>query len=166
MKKKSLVLLVTLLSLFTCANLSAKNSFAPIFKKSGVKIKDAMTLRDPFRRESRKGSRDGAARGRVLVNNKFSNFPVMGKVNLDNIKIVGVLLGENRRAIARVSDSSGKVGETTFIIKEGMKLGLNNAEVKAIVPGGIVLAEKIRNVYEEDEYIETVIPITLPDSGN
>jgi type IV pilus assembly protein PilP len=161
MIKKFTITLFVYLSLF--ASVTAKNSFTPIFKKSGVKIKDAVNLRDPFRRETRRGSRGGEARGRMLTNDKFSNFPVMGKVNLDSIKIVGVLLGENRRAIARITDVGGKVGDSTFIIKEGMKIGLNNAEVKAIVPGGIVIAEKIRNVYEEDEYIETVIPITLPN---
>ena len=47
-----------------------------------------------------------------------------------------------------------------FYIKEGMKLGSSGAEVKAILPGGIVLVEKIRNVYDQDEYLETVIPIS------
>ena len=47
-----------------------------------------------------------------------------------------------------------------YYIKEGMKLGENGAEVKAILPGGIVLVEKIRNVYDQDEYLETVIPVS------
>ncbi len=162
-----LVYIISALILFSSETsvYAEKNSLTPIFKKAGVKIKDAMSLRDPFRRENRKGSGPKSGRGRILVDDKFSNLPVMGKVTLDSIKIVGVLLGENRRAIARLMDSGGKVGNSTIIIKEGMKLGLNDAEVKAIVPGGIVIAEKIRNVYEEDEYIETVIPITLPEGS-
>lgn len=164
---KALTYILTFIILLTTGRsiYAAKSSLAPIFKKSGVRIKDALNLRDPFRRESRKGSRSKSNRGRILVDNKFSNLPVIGRATLDSIKIVGVLLGENRRAIARVVSSSGKVSDSTFIIKEGMKLGQNDAEVKAIVPGGIVVAEKIRNVYEEDEYIETIIPITLPDDG-
>ena len=46
-------------------------------------------------------------------------------------------------------------------MREGMKLGLNNAEIKAILPGGIVLVEKIRNVYDEDEYLETILPVSI-----
>ena len=47
-----------------------------------------------------------------------------------------------------------------IIIKEGSKLGPDNAEVKAILPGGIILVEKIVNVYGQEEYLETVVPIS------
>ena len=47
-----------------------------------------------------------------------------------------------------------------MLLKEGRTLGKNRAEVRAILPGGVVLVEKITNVYEQDEYIETIIPIT------
>jgi hypothetical protein len=33
-------------------------------------------------------------------------------------------------------------------------------DVKAILPGGIILVEKIRNVYDQDEYLETVLPVS------
>jgi type IV pilus assembly protein PilP len=85
---------------------------------------------------------------------------------------VGVLLGENRRALAKVANESGgdnnrgmsrereQLSEETFILKEGMLIGENDAELKAILPGGIVLVEKITNVYDQEEYLETIIPIT------
>jgi hypothetical protein len=41
-----------------------------------------------------------------------------------------------------------------------MKLGPNNADIKAILPGGIILVEKVTNIYGEDEFLETVIPIS------
>ena len=41
-----------------------------------------------------------------------------------------------------------------------MRLGRDNAEIKAILPGGIVVVEKIRNVYNQEEYLETIIPIS------
>ena len=44
-------------------------------------------------------------------------------------------------------------------LKEGMTLGTQNAVVRAILPGGIVLVEKISNVYGQEEFFETVIPI-------
>jgi len=133
-----------------------------ILKRADIDIKDPMKLRDPFKRKNRKLSTSGQSRGRILTNNKFSNYPNLGGRDIESIRIVGVLLGENRRAIARIVEDSGSYLPETYFIKEGMPLGLNGAIVKAIVPGGIVLAEKVRNVYEEDEYIETVIPITTP----
>ena len=47
--------------------------------------------------------------------------------------------GKTGDAIART-----KGNKETFIIKEGMPLGLDNAIVKAIMPGGVVLVEKIK----------------------
>lgn len=68
---------------------------------------------------------------------------------------MGVLIGPERRAMARVSGA-----KDSFIIKEGMHIGPNQAEVKAILPGGVILVEKIRNVYDQDEYLETVLPVS------
>ena len=47
-----------------------------------------------------------------------------------------------------------------YLLREGMKVGEDKSEIKAILPGGIVVVEKIRNIYEQDEYIETVIPFS------
>jgi type IV pilus assembly protein PilP len=41
-----------------------------------------------------------------------------------------------------------------------MKLGENQAELKAILPGGIVVVEKLKDVYDKDEFIETLIPVS------
>jgi hypothetical protein len=41
-----------------------------------------------------------------------------------------------------------------------MKLGANKATLRAILPGGLVLVEKNTNIYGEDEYLETVIPLS------
>ena len=87
--------------------------------------------------------------------NSYSNRPSLAGVALDNISIVGVMLGKNRRAIAKTKGS-----KDTFIIKEGMSLGLDNAVVRAIMPGGVVLVEKIKNVYDQFEYLETLLPIS------
>ena len=51
-------------------------------------------------------------------------------------------------------------GGPIIILKEGMKIGEDGAELKAILPGGIILVEKIVNVYGQEEYLETVIPIS------
>jgi Tfp pilus assembly protein PilP len=72
-----------------------------------------------------------------------------------------VVLGADRRALVKISSDAQVAGEDNiYYIKEGMKVGENGAEVKAILAGGIVLVEKIRNVYDQDEYLETVIPVS------
>ena len=156
-------IMMIIFSLFLSSSVFANLNF---IKKSGVQIKEPLKLRDPFKRDARSMIKSGQSRGRILIDNKFSNLPKIDNVSLESIRIVGILLGKNRRAIARVVDDTGTAGKETYIVKEGMKLGENGAAVKAIVPGGIILAEKIRNVYEEDEYIETVIPITAPSVGD
>jgi hypothetical protein len=120
-------------------------------------MKDKNKLRDPFKRPTFKlASRSKTAKS----TDDFSNIPTIGNTPLNSIKIVGVLLGKNRRAIAKIVTGAGTTAEETYILKEGMKLGDEGAELKAILPGGIVIVEKIRNVYDQDEYLETVIPVT------
>lgn len=124
-------------------------------------IKNPFELRDPFKKKKRKSGKRSKNYGNYLKNGKYSNIPsIEDGFKVNQIRIVGVLLGQNRRAIAKVADQNGTISSESYIVKEGMKIGENNAEVKAIVPGGVVLVEKIRNVYDQDEYIETIIPVT------
>jgi type IV pilus assembly protein PilP len=125
-----------------------------------------MELRDPFMRKSNKRKTNAAeAKTRNQLLGIYSNVKnTIETKPLESIRIVGVVLGAERRAMAKVIDEVGMGvdGETTvYLIKEGMKIGENGAEVKAILPGGIVLVEKIRNVYDQDEYLETVIPVSV-----
>jgi Tfp pilus assembly protein PilP len=133
---------------------------SPIFQKGATTIKNPLDLRDPFKQSSRRSRKRKKNYGGYLTEGKYSNLPSITAFPLGQIRIIGVLLGKNRRAIARISTGEGQASKETYMIKEGMKIGENNAEVKAIVPGGIVLVEKIRNVYDQDEYIETVIPVS------
>lgn len=70
-------------------------------------------------------------------------------------------MGHRRRAIAKIRGKDGKIikKKGSFLIKEGMLLGNDQSEVKAILPGGIVLVEKIKNVYNQVEYLETILPL-------
>lgn len=122
------------------------------------RIKNPFEMRDPFKRELRRKRRN--KKDYPGMRTVFSNVPSIDAVPLDQIKITGILIGKERRAVAKTVDSNGKVGDQSFILKEGMRLGENNAEIKAILPGGIVLVEKIRNVYDQDEYLETIIPVS------
>jgi type IV pilus assembly protein PilP len=133
----------------------------PIFREGTTTIKNPLDLRDPFKKKRRRLKKRKKNYGGYLTDGKYSNLPSIRSYPINQIRIVGVLLGNNRRAIAKISKGGdGNLDNETYMIKEGMKIGENDAEVKAIVPGGIVLVEKIRNVYDQDEYIETVIPVS------
>jgi type IV pilus assembly protein PilP len=149
----------TLFILSLCTTSLAVKEVAPeILKNNKTNIKNPLELRDPFKRELRKkrrGKKDYPGTKSV-----FSNVPSIDATPLDRIKITGILIGKERRAVAKIiQDERGGLSEESYILKEGMKLGENNAEIKAILPGGIVLVEKIRNVYDQDEYLETIIPV-------
>ncbi|WPU65539.1 hypothetical protein [Peredibacter starrii] len=132
---------------------------------SKTKIENPFELRDPFkapqssRTESGKDKKEGFY---VSGKGQYSNIGdvALDQINVADIRLVGVLIGKERRALVSTSkdgkDSKGPV----IILKEGMKIGPDSAELKAILPGGIVLVEKIVNVYGEEEYLETVIPIS------
>lgn len=122
-----------------------------IFKDQFTTIKNPFELRDPFRRKSfRSAKRIGLGK-----DYSYSNLPELKPFTLDQLKIVGIFFGKKRRAVAKIGNASN-----TFILKEGMKIGDNQAEIKAIMPGGIVVVERIRNVYDQEEVLETIIPLS------
>ncbi len=114
-------------------------------------------LRDPFKKESVKVTKENKRVEGFYKDGAYTNLPDLNGVPIQKIKIVGILLGKERRAIAKIDGSSGN---DSYMLKEGMKLGENKAEIKAILPGGIVLVEKIKNIYDQDEFIETIIPVS------
>lgn len=163
LKKLKFMTLTSLCFVFTFSLTHAEQAELksnPIFKEGSTTIKNPLDLRDPFKKKRRKLKKRKKNYGGYLVDGQYSNLPTIQTFPINQIRIVGVLLGKNRRAIAKISQGQGKLGNETYMVREGMKIGENNAEVKAIVPGGIVLVEKIRNVYDQDEYIETVIPVS------
>lgn len=127
--------------------------------KSKTYVKNPMDLRDPFKRRINKKKTDD--KNKNHIDGIYSNTPdSIENKQVENIKIIGVVIGPQRRAMAKVMGDGASNDPTIYYIKEGMKIGENGAEVKAILPGGIVLVEKIRNVYDQDEYLETVIPVS------
>jgi type IV pilus assembly protein PilP len=146
---------------FSLSALSAGNQKIYRFlKNKTTKIKNPFELRDPFKRDIPKRARTNKGIG-DRYGSKFSNIPELEEVPLDNIRIVGIVLGNEKRALARISASKGgALGPEIYTLKEGMRIGLNDAEIKIILPGGIVVVEKIVNVYDQDEYLETIIPIS------
>ena len=152
------LILISFFQLLINSAYAEKNEIE-LFKNEKTSIKNPMDLRDPFKRKIVRAKSQSIQNLQIGKDGVYSNLPTIEGTPLDSIRITGVMLGKERRAIAKIA-IQGNVSKDTFILKEGMKIGENEAEIKAILPGGIVLVEKIRNVYDQDEYIETVIPIT------
>lgn len=138
------------------------------FDGRNTNIRNPFEMRDPFRRDIQ--VLQGIERAELRQDFDYTNLPSIDGVPLENIRITGILLGENRRAVARIATGSGSargrgesLSEDSFILREGMKIGEYGAEIKAILPGGVVLVEEILNVYDQVEYIETIIPVR-PDT--
>ncbi len=115
-------------------------------------IEKPFELRDPFqppRFKSEASKKNKQSTDGILDNVPKPDF----KFDLKSVEIVGLLVGKERRVIV-------KVGTATHVMREGEKFGLDGPEIKAILPGGVILVEKITNIYGEDEFIETVIPIS------
>ena len=117
-------------------------------------IEKPFELRDPFQPPKFKSQSDKKTKQRaagILDNVKKLD----EKFDLDKITIVGVLIGKERRVLVKTKSS-----KTAFILKEGESFGKDGPEIKAILPGGVILVERISNIYGEGEYIETVVPIS------
>jgi hypothetical protein len=126
------------------------------FFKGKTNITNPLELRDPFKAPQLKSDNKTQKEGFFISGKgQYSNIQETKIQNIQDLQVVGVLIGKERRAL--VSSGGSK---DIIVLKEGMKFGQSEAELKAILPGGIILVEKIINVYGQEEYLETVIPIS------
>ena len=117
--------------LFTFFFLSASLTLTEAKQKNS----NPLDLRDPFKRPFLKKTGKKQSVSKYYKGGVYTNKQGIDGVPLEQIKIIGVLLGKNRRALVKIE---GK--ENTFVIKEGQVLGLDGAEVKGILPAGLVSA--------------------------
>lgn len=126
--------------------------------KSMTAIDNPFELRDPFKVPVAKGTAGGGREQKSLMRDGiYTNIDQVQITDIKQLRIVGVMIGRERRALARVSGGSKN---DILVLREGMRIGADNAELKAIHPGGVILVEKLVNVYGEEEFLETVIPIS------
>jgi type IV pilus assembly protein PilP len=133
----------------------ANQSKVKKFLKEKTKLQNPFELRDPFKAPYMKGkAKEKSKYEGVLRDGVYTNEPrVTSSTSLNDLKVAGILVGKNRRAIV-------ETGGRKIVVKEGDVIGSDNAEIKAILPGGMVVVEKIVNVYGQDEFLETVIPLS------
>jgi Tfp pilus assembly protein PilP len=158
---KSFLLTFFFISIGAVAAPTQKNTLDEFFKDK-TRIENPLELRDPFQSPQVKGQqrRQGGNRFRRGENN-YSNLAQenLRDWNVYDLRVVGVMIGKERRAMIARGQGDGPA-EKIVVVKEGTSIGPDNAEVKAILPGGIILVEKIINVYGQEEYLETVVPIS------
>jgi type IV pilus assembly protein PilP len=123
-----------------------------------TEIEKPMMLRDPFKSPGlrKKSEVEELAKQTTFRNGVFTNIPSLDLLNLDNIKVIGTLMGEGPRVMVVSKDNL----KSTVLMKEGDKIGSGKVELKAILPKGIIFVEQITNVYGQLEYLETVVPIS------
>jgi type IV pilus assembly protein PilP len=126
--------------------------------KSMTAIENPFELRDPFKAPLPTGSAADTREQKSLTRDGiYTNIDQIEIVDISQLRIVGVMSGRERRALARLK---GGAKNDIIVLREGMRIGADNAELKAIHPGGVILVEKLVNVYGEEEFLETVIPIS------
>lgn len=163
MKSMKFIYFTILISMGAIAAPTPKTNLDEFFKDK-TRIENPLELRDPFKSPQAKGQqrKQGGNRFR-RGESTYSNISIdnLRDWNIYEIRVVGVMIGKERRAmiVKGVGGSDGN-NSKVVVIKEGSFVGPDNAEVKAILPGGIILVEKIINVYGQEEYLETVVPIS------
>lgn len=115
-------------------------------------------LRDPFKSPvpEKKVESQTAYKKSAFKNGIYTNVPNLDTITLDTVKVRGVLMGVNTRAL--IADK-GNI-KAVILAKEGDKINKGKVELKAILPRGVVFVEQITNVYGQFEYLETVVPIS------
>lgn len=154
-------LTLILLAIFSTAAAVADSKSLKNFFDNKTKIDNPFNLRDPFkapqgRKDTTQTKKDGYIKSGQGSYTNIQQTPPE-QISVADLRVVGVLIGKERRALISMG---GEGKSDVIILKEGMKIGQEEAELKAILPGGIVLVEKIVNVYGEEEYLETVVPIS------
>lgn len=147
---KALMLLLLLIPF----SVSAQQEVEKIFNDK-TRIENPLDLRDPFRPPTSLGR--GKKESTAGELRQMSPEEMLQGISVSDIIVSGVLIGKERRAVIRNRQNDK---EYPIIVKEGYKIGPERIEVKAILPGGVILVEKMINVYGQEEYLETVIPIT------
>jgi Tfp pilus assembly protein PilP len=154
--KKLIIIVLAALSVGAVAA-PAEKKLSEFFKDK-TRLENPLELRDPFKAPPVKSESTGGRNYSREGQNNYSNIKLhpVTDLNIHELRVVGVLIGKERRALINPNQTSKDV----IVVKEGMKIGRDQAELKAILPGGIILVEKIINVYGQEEYLETVIPIS------
>lgn len=129
------------------SNPKQKSSVVDFIQKN-TDLKEPWKLRNPFKIKLEKKK----ARQKQKVQQSLGSSDLIKEIDPNAMKIIGVLAGKKKRAFAKFKNS-------VIILKEGDKIGPDKVELKAILPGGIVVVDRFTNVYGQEEYLETIIPI-------
>lgn len=105
--------------------------------KSKTYVKNPLDLRDPFKRKINKKKSQSQARAQNQLNGIYSNVNTsLENKSIESLRVTGVVLGSERRAIIKVvnGNGAGEKDNNIYYLKEGMHVGENGAEVKRHTP--------------------------------
>lgn len=152
---KKIILALLVMNRFSLAHAQTNRGIREVFKDK-TSIENPFDLRDPFKAPiSKRFSQRETDTNQKSIDGVYTNIAPTGEIELSKLTIVGVIIGKERYALAKIEGR-----KDTIKLIEGARIGKDRAELKAIHPGGIILVEKLVNVYGEEEYLETVIPIS------
>lgn len=137
-----------LLFFFSGLNALAAVPNAPLSEDAPFTLESAMTLRDPFRRPELKTA---------MAIDEGGLIPELERYELDKFKLVGVITGAKKNK-ALLTAPNGKM----HVVSDKTVLGNRRGYIKRILPGMIVIEEKVVNLLGQEERIETVIAIKDP----
>jgi len=121
----------------------------PLFRDIKTSISSPFELRDPFKRVAElEKEKDSHAETSVIDEKSLQK-----EDSFTSLQLLGIFLGANKRALFQ------KEGKDTLTLKEGDHFGKEKAQLKAIYPGGVVFVEKFLNIYEQTEFVETVMAL-------
>lgn len=126
--------------------------------RKNTSIEKPLDLRDPFKSPPlKKKSEEEQKRDKsILRNGIFTNLPTIESLEVQNLKVLGTLMGSEPRAL--VADKN--MPKNAIMIKEGDKINNGKVELKAILPKGVIFVEQFTNPYGQIDLQETIVPIS------
>ncbi len=110
---------------------------------TSMHLQNYLHLRDPFRKPMLKVSTEVTEGGSI---------PELERYPLDQLKLIGIITGPKKNK-ALLTTPNGRM----HIVTERMHVGNRRGLIKRIVPGTILVEEKVVNLLGQEEKIETTL---------
>ncbi|MDM8526405.1 pilus assembly protein PilP [Desulfococcaceae bacterium HSG8] len=117
--------------------------FAPLFKEEQPVSKAQLEKKAKDAEEEEKKGKKKKKRRRKI---RIPRTP-LEKVDLSQLKLVGIIHAQSGGTVAMVEEASGK----GYIIKEGTPIGIHGGRVAAILRDRVVVREEEEDVYEQED---------------
>jgi len=121
---------------------SAQQDAAPAVSPENMTQEDLMQLRDPFQMPV------------VITKQVTKKLAEIETIPLEQLKLVGVISGPDRVRAMVIGP-----GEKTFLVAEGIKIGIKGGVLKRITRNELKILEKVENPLGQLEDVWQSIPL-------